>query len=111
MKGALGIPETEDITPEYVSQLGKEWLDWLVDVTPDEELFSLPKFGHHLVLKLQEGEAAILLRILRRRFPDLPAWVESKVLAANLDTLDVWIDRAIDAHLLDDVFKEVHKAG
>ncbi|MBF0135879.1 MAG: DUF4351 domain-containing protein [Magnetococcales bacterium] len=52
----------------------------------------------------QEGEAASLLRILRRRFSDLPTWVESKVLAANLDTLDAWIDHAIDARSFQDVF-------
>ncbi|MBF0176256.1 MAG: DUF4351 domain-containing protein [Magnetococcales bacterium] len=84
----------------------------MVDMTPDEELFSLPKFGHRLVQEhqegrqegRQEGEAITLLRILRRRFPNLPAWVESKVHAANLDTLDAWIDRAIDARSLNDVF-------
>ncbi|MBF0148324.1 MAG: hypothetical protein HQL85_19380, partial [Magnetococcales bacterium] len=38
MKGALNSPEMEEITPEYVTRLGKEWLDFLVDTTPDEEL-------------------------------------------------------------------------
>ncbi|MEO5368632.1 MAG: DUF4351 domain-containing protein [Magnetococcus sp. DMHC-1] len=106
MKGALDIdiPEIEGITPEYVSGLGKEWLDWLVDATPDEDLAAMPKFGRLLVQSRQEGEASTLLRILRRRFSDLPAWVESRVHAANLDTLDAWVDRAIDARSLQDVF-------
>jgi len=104
MKGSLNSPEMEGITPEYVSQLGKEWLDWLVDVTPNDELFSLPKFGLCLEQKLQEERSGILLRILRRHFSNLPAGVESKVIAANLDTLDAWIDRAIDARSLNDVF-------
>ncbi|MEO5371577.1 MAG: DUF4351 domain-containing protein [Magnetococcus sp. DMHC-1] len=123
MKGALDIPEIEGITPEDVAQLGKEWFESMVDLTPDEELFSLPKFGHHLELKLQEGrqegiqigerkgEATTLLRILRHRFSDLPTWVESKVLAASLDTLDAWIDRAIDAHSLQDIFGDKTTGG
>ncbi|MBF0136643.1 MAG: hypothetical protein HQL65_10415 [Magnetococcales bacterium] len=106
MKGALDIdiPEIEGITPEYVSGLGKEWLDWLVDATPDEDLAAMPKFGRLLVQSRQEDKASTLLRILRRRFSDLPVWVESRVHAANLDTLDAWIDRAIDARSLQDVF-------
>lgn len=104
MKGSLNNPEMEGITPEYVSQLGKEWFEWMVDATPDEELASLPKFEHILVQGRQEGKSSVLLRILRRRFSDLPAWVEPKVHTANLDTLDMWIDQAIDAHSLRDIF-------
>ncbi|MBF0134835.1 MAG: DUF4351 domain-containing protein [Magnetococcales bacterium] len=111
MKGALDIPEIGGITPEDVAQLGKEWFESMVDMTPDEELASLPKFGHLLVQGRQEGESAILLRILHRRFPDLPAWVESKVRVASLDTLDVWIDRAIDARSLQDVFDDETDGG
>ncbi|MEO5371274.1 MAG: hypothetical protein H7833_14470 [Magnetococcus sp. DMHC-1] len=108
MKGALDIPEIEGITPEDVAQLGKEWFESMVEMTPDEELFSLPRLGHRLVQEHrdghQEGKADVLLRILYRHFPNLPTWVESRVLATNLDTLDVWIDRAIDARSLNDVF-------
>ncbi|MEO5370166.1 MAG: DUF4351 domain-containing protein [Magnetococcus sp. DMHC-1] len=111
MKGSLNGPDMEEVTPEYVAQLGKEWFESMVDMTPDEELFSLPKFGHHLEMKLQEGKGAILLRILRRRFPDLPASVEPRVFAASQDTLDVWIDRAIDARLLHDVFGDEMTSG
>ncbi|MBF0134795.1 MAG: DUF4351 domain-containing protein [Magnetococcus sp. DMHC-1] len=104
MKGSLHDPEMEGITPEDVSQLGKEWLDWLVDVTPDEKLASLPKFGHLLVQGRQEERCDVLLQILHRRFPDLPAWVRQKVLASDLDALRVLTDRAIDACSLQDVF-------
>ncbi|MEO5368880.1 MAG: DUF4351 domain-containing protein [Magnetococcus sp. DMHC-1] len=104
MKGALNISEIEGVTPEDVSRLGKEWFESMVDMTPDEELFSLPRLGNRLVQGRQEERASVLLKILHRRFPDLPTWVESKVLAANLDTLDAWIDRAIDAYSLNSVF-------
>ncbi|MBF0172467.1 MAG: hypothetical protein HQL83_03360 [Magnetococcales bacterium] len=72
MKGALNSPEMEEITPEYVTRLGKEWLDFLVDTTPDEELFSLPKLEHRLELSHRDGErdgeAKIPTRQLQRRF-------------------------------------------
>ncbi|MEO5368896.1 MAG: hypothetical protein H7833_02340 [Magnetococcus sp. DMHC-1] len=115
MKGSLHDPEMEGVTPEDVSRLGKEWLDWLVDVTPDEALASMPKFERIIVQKQldsrQKERADVLLRILYRRFSDLPFWVESKVLAANLDTLDAWIDRAIDARSLNDVFGDKTTSG
>ncbi|MEO5370175.1 MAG: DUF4351 domain-containing protein [Magnetococcus sp. DMHC-1] len=108
MKGALNISEIEGITPESVAQLGKEWFESMVDMTPDEELFSLPKLGHRLVQEHREGRQEercdVLLQILHRRFPDLPAWVEQKVLASDLDALRVLTDRAIDARSLNDVF-------
>ncbi|MEO5371273.1 MAG: DUF4351 domain-containing protein [Magnetococcus sp. DMHC-1] len=115
MKGALDIPEIEGITPEDVAQLGKEWFESMVEMTPDEELFSLPKFGHHLELKLQEGRqeggATILLQILHHRFPDLPTWVESKVSISDLDALRIWTDRAIDACSLQDIFDDKTDGG
>ncbi|MBF0125534.1 MAG: Rpn family recombination-promoting nuclease/putative transposase, partial [Magnetococcales bacterium] len=41
----------------------------------------------------RQGGANFLLRLLRRRFPTLPSWVEQKVLDANLDALAEWTDR------------------
>ncbi|MBF0137920.1 MAG: hypothetical protein H7833_15010 [Magnetococcus sp. DMHC-1] len=104
MKGALNIPEMEGITPEGVTQLGKEWFESMVDMTPEEELVSLPKLGHLLVQGRREGGAAILLQILHHRFSNLPAWVESKVFTSDLDALRVWTDRAMNARSLQDVF-------
>ncbi|MEO5368561.1 MAG: DUF4351 domain-containing protein [Magnetococcus sp. DMHC-1] len=59
----------------------------------------------------QEEKSSVLLRIFRRRFLDLPGWVEPKVHAASLDTLDAWIDRAIDARSLNDVFGDETTSG
>ncbi|MBF0136429.1 MAG: hypothetical protein HQL65_09335 [Magnetococcales bacterium] len=108
MKDSLYDPEMDGVTPEDVSRLGKEWLDRLIDVTPDEELFSLPRFGHRLAQGRQEGGATILLQILHHRFPNLPAWIRQKVLASDLNALRVLTDRAIDAHSLQDVFGDEH---
>ncbi|MEO5379183.1 MAG: DUF4351 domain-containing protein [Magnetococcus sp. DMHC-6] len=108
MKGALNSPEMEGITPDYVIQLGREWFESMVDVTPDEELASLPKFEHLLVQKLQdgrqEGKAETLLRQLTRRFGTLPSNIQEKVNVADLETLELWSDLFVDARSLEDVF-------
>ncbi|MBF0132276.1 MAG: DUF4351 domain-containing protein [Magnetococcales bacterium] len=112
MKGALNSPDMEGITPEYVAQLGKEWFESMVDATPEEELFSLPKFEHRLVQEHRDGhqegerdgEAKILMRQLQRRFGIVPEWVREKVAKAELSFLENWSLRIFDAQSLDDIF-------
>ena len=52
------------------------------------------------------GEAAVLLRLLRRRFGDLPEGLEQRVRNADSDRLLGWADRVLDAQTLDDVFDQ-----
>ncbi|MBF0602339.1 MAG: DUF4351 domain-containing protein [Nitrospirae bacterium] len=112
MKGAFNSPDMEEITPEYVAQLGKEWFESMVDATPEEELFSLPKFEHRLVQEHRDGhqegerdgEAKILMRQLQRRFGIVPDWVREKVAKAELSFLENWSLRIFDAQSLDDIF-------
>ncbi|MEO5327446.1 MAG: DUF4351 domain-containing protein [Magnetococcus sp. THC-1_WYH] len=122
MKGALNSPEMENITPEYVTQLGREWLDFLIDTTPEEELFSLPKFEHRLAQEHRnghtegerdgkkegekKGEAKILTRQLQRRFGSIPDWASEKITQAELPSLENWSLRIFDAQTLDDVFSD-----
>ncbi|MBF0418694.1 MAG: DUF4351 domain-containing protein [Magnetococcales bacterium] len=110
MKGALNSPEMEGITPEYVTQLGKEWFASMVEATPDEELFSLPKFEHRLVQEHRDGhrdgEAEMLTRQLQRRFGTVPDWANEKIAKAELSSLEEWSLRIFDAQLLDDVFSD-----
>jgi len=54
----------------------------------------------------QEGEAALLLRQLERRFGALPDWVADRVTAANTETLEEWGMRILDAASLEDVIAE-----
>ena len=51
-----------------------------------------------------EGKADTLFRLLRRRFQTLPSHLEDSIRAADIDRLDEWIDRILDAKSLDDVF-------
>ena len=51
-----------------------------------------------------EGRAELLARILRRRFGDLPEWVEIRLREATPAQLESWADRALDATHLEAVF-------
>ena len=53
---------------------------------------------------LVEGKAATLTRLLERRFGPLPRELASRISAADLDELDTWLDRVLDAGTLDAVF-------
>jgi hypothetical protein len=52
-----------------------------------------------------EGEAALLLRLLERRFGALPAAVRDRVAAADAAALDTWSLRVLDAGSLEDVLR------
>ncbi|MBF0138417.1 MAG: Rpn family recombination-promoting nuclease/putative transposase [Magnetococcales bacterium] len=86
------IPEINDLKEVHV-MLAETAVRWTKEWEQE---------GHKKGRK--EERADILLRILRRHFSGLPSWVESGVRAADLDTLDIWMDRAIDARSLQDVF-------
>jgi hypothetical protein len=52
----------------------------------------------------RNGEAALLLRLLERRFGAVPLWVTEKVGAAETGTLQEWALRLLDAESLEKVF-------
>ena len=52
-----------------------------------------------------QGEAALLRRLLARRFGELPEWVESKIDGADTDTLERWGLQLLDAANLEAAFK------
>ncbi len=57
---------------------------------------------------LQEGRrteaASMLARILQRRFGPVPEQIQKTIEAASLEELENWVDRALDAETLADVF-------
>jgi hypothetical protein len=53
-----------------------------------------------------EGQAKLLVRLLEKRFGSLPDHVRARILAADVQSLDTWFDRAIDATDLQSVFAE-----
>ena len=51
-----------------------------------------------------EGEAAMLLRLLERKFHPLPESASQHIAAADAETLLVWAERVLDANSLDEVW-------
>jgi predicted transposase YdaD len=51
-----------------------------------------------------EGKAETLLRLLERRFHDVPETYRAQVLAAGVEQLDAWIDAVLDAPSVDAIF-------
>jgi hypothetical protein len=54
----------------------------------------------------QEGESAIILRQLERRFGVLDEAVRQRIHSADADTLLVWSDRVLTAQRLEEVFED-----
>jgi len=50
----------------------------------------------------QEGE----VRLLRKRFGDLPSWAEERLRRASSAMLETWSERILTASTLDEVFSE-----
>lgn len=54
---------------------------------------------------VEQAEAAVLRRLLNKRFGPLPAWVEDKLGHALTDQLDIWAEKILDAQTLEAVFR------
>jgi hypothetical protein len=53
---------------------------------------------------ISRGKADLLLRLMRRRFDNVPPAVEQRVLMAEADDLDQWGEAILDASTIEDVF-------
>jgi hypothetical protein len=54
----------------------------------------------------QKGEVLLLKRQLRKRFGELPAWVESRLNAAPPEQLERWGERLLDVDSVDALFDD-----
>ena len=52
----------------------------------------------------RQGEAALLLRLLEKRFGAIPESVRQQVQQADTETLLQWSERLLSSHSLDDIF-------
>ncbi|MFO1433831.1 MAG: DUF4351 domain-containing protein [Candidatus Competibacteraceae bacterium] len=55
---------------------------------------------------IQTGEKRMLLRLLERRFGKVPKTYQTRITAADADTLLLWSERVLFAQRLADVFSE-----
>ena len=53
----------------------------------------------------RKGEAALLTRLLQRRFGNIPTWAREKIANADLPTLEEWSLRILDANSLEKVIE------
>ncbi len=53
---------------------------------------------------LLRGQISLLKRLLKRRYRQLPTWVEERLGKASREELESWADRVLDAESLDEVF-------
>ncbi|MBF0438201.1 MAG: hypothetical protein HQL93_03675 [Magnetococcales bacterium] len=67
-------------------------------VPPEEENAMMSHQGH------REGEAALLLKLIRRKFGQVPDWVPAKIGAADVELIETWSDNFVFANSVDDVF-------
>jgi hypothetical protein len=51
-----------------------------------------------------EGEANILTRLLERRFGTVPDPIRQRIFAADVGSIEAWVDRAFDAPDLQSIF-------
>jgi hypothetical protein len=56
---------------------------------------------------VQQGEAAVLRRLLSGRFDPLPDWAEERLTHAELPQLETWADRVLEAKTLEEVFEQL----
>lgn len=55
------------------------------------------------------GMAKTLKNQVRRRFDDLPDWAADRIDRADVDTLERWSYRVLDATVVEDVFQDDEK--
>ena len=53
---------------------------------------------------LERGKREVLLRLVRRRFGELPEWVTTRLEAGSAAELDQWTERILVARDLDEMF-------
>jgi hypothetical protein len=91
-----GLQEVRNMLATRVEQWKRAWMEEGLEAGRQEGLQK----------GLQKGEAALLLRLLERRFGPLPAAVTDRVLAADIAALEDWGIRVLDAGSLDGVLAD-----
>jgi hypothetical protein len=98
----------DHILAALVALLPDEEMIRMVDrlLEEDEWLLELPMQQRILAEGRRQGEAEVLLRLLRARFGVLPEDVTARLNAADAETLLRWSERVLSAATLDAVFAE-----
>lgn len=106
------------------------FIDWLINLPNEleqnyfEEVYelevntmpyitSIERFGiekgmqQGLLIGRQEGESLLLLRLLTRKFGEIPKRYQERVAQADAEMLLIWGEKILDAKTLPEVFEEI----
>ena len=86
------LKEVEDMLAERVARWPQRWLE--------EGRQEGRQEGQRL------GKAELLKSLAEQRFGELPTWAAERLDRADVDTLDRWSRRLLDAGRLEDVFAD-----
>jgi hypothetical protein len=112
MRGVADIEQRGHLLTALVALLPEEEMVSMVErlLEDDELLLELPYLQRiRAAGRLEgrrEGEAEMLLRLLRLRFGSMPAEVTTRVTTADPETLLRWSERVLSASTLEAVFAE-----
>jgi predicted transposase/invertase (TIGR01784 family) len=127
---ASDIQQTLDLANQLVAQrdvIGLEGLDFIETIL----VYKLPNLSREEIQKMLalneielkqtrfyqeiakeerqegrlEGEVKFLQRLLTKRFGQLPDWIVDKLKQANIDQLEIWGERVLDAVGLENIFE------
>jgi hypothetical protein len=97
-KGPIAVSDT--LMREALERLVPEEAE-----PPPNGWFGQPYFEKGTAEGRAEGEANILVRLIERRFGDVPPHLRQRIFAADVATLEEWVDRVLDARDLQSVFE------
>ncbi len=98
------LQEVRNMLAERVARWPKQWLEQGIE----QGLERGRQEGHQEGRQegLRTGKAELLKDLAGRRFGELPEWAVERLDRADIDTLDRWSSRLLDAERLEDVFED-----
>ncbi len=104
----LALPEVFELRCREAIGILEEELH--VDYIPSFERIAIQKgmqqgIEQGMQQGMQQGESTLLLRLLQRKFNDVPDNYRQRIQSANTETLLTWADRVLDSKTLEEIFK------
>lgn len=110
----------EELTLDGVQELGKEWIEFLLDAIPAEELLLRPKAAEIIKKNLLDshkkgwdegqregflsGQIRLLQLQLEQKFGPLPAGMQEQLEKADMDKMAQWSSRILHAKKIEEIF-------
>ena len=85
---------------EYEEEIGTD------EMCPMEQLAYERGYNQAAQEAEPKAEAKLIRRQLKKRFGDLPEWVDERLESAETDTLEQWAENFVEADSLEQVFEQ-----